>query len=457
MLDAEEPSRGVMPEISVDRSALDRSARPAVTSYADALEEVRDAVVSVHSSKNAPSRSAGFALDDPFFRRFFGLEGDVPGQVERGLGSGVIVSPDGYVLTNNHVIEGADEVSVSLAGGRELAARIVGTDPRTDVAVLKVEGQGLAHATLGDSDQLRVGDVVFAVGNPLGVGQTTTMGIISATGRSNLRLIEQGYESFIQTDASINPGNSGGALVDAQGRVIGINTVIISTSRGNIGIGFAIPVNLAENIMRSLIETGAVARGFLGVDTQDLDDALAEAFGVDSRIGVVVREVLPEGPAARDGIRQGDIITDIDGRPTRDVAQFRLTISQTAPGSTVKVGLLRDRAAMTIDVVLGRLTERIDFSGRAANQLVAGVRVSALSPELRQQFGIAADLRGVVVVEADEQTRHGAQLPVGTVIEQINRKNVADVSGARAALVPGRNIFLVNLRGTYRYVPVDVE
>ena len=250
--------------VLVDRAPIEHGKSTVVTSYADGLEAVRPAVVSVYSTKTVNAGGGrGFPFDDPMFRRFFGPGFDQQQErIQRGLGSGVIISADGYILTNNHVVEGADEVRVALNDGRELVAEVVGTDPRTDVAVLKVEASDLPHATLADSDALRVGDVVFAVGNPLGVGQTVTMGIVSATGRSNLQLLDGGYENFIQTDASINPGNSGGALVDALGRVVGINTAIISTSRGNIGIGFAIPVNLASNIMQSLIETGTVSRGF---------------------------------------------------------------------------------------------------------------------------------------------------------------------------------------------------
>jgi len=274
---AEEAPRGTMPEIKVDATPLPRAQAPLVTSYADALEEIRHSVVSVYSTKIVRMRGRGLPFDDPFFRRFFGPGPEQEERIQSGLGSGVIVSENGYILTNNHVIAESDEIRVALPDGKEFEAEIVGADPRTDVAVLKIDAEDLPSATLADSDQLRVGDLVFAVGNPLGVGQTTTMGIVSATGRSNLQLLRDGYENFIQTDASINPGNSGGALVDAMGRVVGINTAIISTSRGNIGIGFAIPINLAANIMRSLIETGSVARGFLGVSLQDLDADLARS------------------------------------------------------------------------------------------------------------------------------------------------------------------------------------
>lgn len=449
-----------MPEIKIDKAAIDRSNHVVVTSYADALEEIRHSVVSVFSSKTIrTTRGDGFPFDDPFFRRFFGPGGGQQQQdrIQQGLGSGVVVSADGFILTNNHVIEGSDEIRVSLADGRELTARIVGADPRTDVAIVKVDATDLKFATLADSDQLRVGDIVFAVGNPLAVGQTTTMGIVSATGRSNLRLIDEGYENFIQTDASINPGNSGGALVDAAGRVVGINTAILSRSGGNIGIGFAIPINLAASIMRSLVETGAVARGFLGVSLQDLDSDLGQEFGVTDGKGVVVVDVQAGSPAETAGLKQGDVITRIGGRAIANSSDLRLTVSQMLPGTTVTVGVLRNNTVEDVDIVLGRLEERTNFSGVPTNELVEGIKIAPLSAELRQQFNLAEGGRGVVVIEAATGSRFAAVLPVGTVIEQINRQPVVDVRSAREALGRGRNIVLLNFRGVYRYVAITIN
>ncbi len=443
-----------MPGIRIDASEIERPSTPVVTSYADALEEIRLSVVSVYSNKIVRPRTQGFPYDDPFFRRFFGPGGGQREErVQQGLGSGVVISADGYILTNNHVIEGSDEIRVALVDGRELGARVIGVDPRTDIAVVKVDATDLKHATLADSDRLRVGDVVFAVGNPLGVGQTTTMGIVSATGRSKLRLIDEGYENFIQTDASINPGNSGGALVDAMGRVVGINTAILSTSRGSIGIGFAIPVNLAANVMRSLIETGSVARGYLGVTLQDLDADLAQEFGVKDGKGVVILEVQPGGPAATAGLRQGDVVTAIEGGVVVDTSALRLVVSQMLPGTKARVRIVRDGVAQEVAVTLGRMP---DGAGEP-DQLLEGVRVAPLTPELRQQFGIDGAARGIVVVEVDSSSRHAAALPVGTVIEQINRRNITDLAEARDALGRGRNILLLNLRGVYRYVAITVN
>ena len=283
---------------------------PLVASYADVVAPVQKAVVSVYSAKIVRQKVSAFPFTNPYFHQLF------PDQEretrEEGLGSGVVVSPDGYILTNNHVVEGADELKVALADDREFKAKIIGADPKTDVAVIKIEAENLPTVTLADSDQLRVGDVVFAIGNPLDVGQTVTMGIVSATGRRNLGLLDNvaGYENFIQTDAAINMGNSGGALVDAKGRLVGINSAIISTSRGSIGIGFAVPVNLARSIMLSLIETGTVARGYLGVGVDPLTGDLAEAMSMKDTKGVVINNLTPDGPALKAGLKLGDVIEE---------------------------------------------------------------------------------------------------------------------------------------------------
>lgn len=443
-----------MPPVKVDAAPLDRSNRGVITSYADALEQIRHCVVSVYSTRIVRSRGPGFPFNDPFFRRFFGPVPDQPTEerIPGGMGSGVLISGDGYILTNNHVVEGSDELSVALPDGRELPAHVVGTDPKTDVAVVRIEAKDLPAATLADSDKLRVGDVVFAIGNPLGVGQTTTMGIVSATGRSNLRLLEQGYENFIQTDASINPGNSGGALVDAEGRLVGINTAIISTSRGNIGLGFAIPVNLAASVMRSLIETGSVSRGYLGVSMQELDPELAEAFGIAEGKGVIVSEVSPDSPAAKGGLRHGDVILSFGGKPVATVDAMKLAIAQTPPGEKVALRVIRDREERDIEVVLARLDDGSGAHG--ANEIIAGVRVSTLNNEARREFEIPDDVRGVIVVEVDPSSRYASVLPPGTVIEQINRVPLTDADSARAALGRGRNIFVVSYRGIRRYVVI---
>lgn len=447
--------------VRVDSSPIDQKASTVVTSYADALEAVRPAVVSIYSTKTVKQGGAGFPFNDPLFRRFFGPGSDQQQErTQNGLGSGVIVSADGYILTNNHVVEGADEVRVALTEGRELEAEIVGRDPRTDVAVLKVEAEGLPHATLANSEVLRVGDVVFAVGNPLGVGQTVTMGIVSATGRSELRLLEGGYEDFIQTDASINLGNSGGALVDALGRVVGINTAIMSNSQGNIGIGFAIPINLAGDIMESLIETGTVSRGFLGVFLQDLDTDLASEFGLEDATGALVVQVSPDTPADEAGLESGDVLISVDGRPVASVAELRLLISQTSPGSDVRIGYFRDGDEGEANVTLGTLDEDPAVAATEparSESVIPGVQLQPLGDEMRGQFQVDDEVTGLVVTAVDPASRLTQTLPVGTVVEQINRKSIASLEDAREAMIEGRNLLYVNYRGAYRYVTVEVE
>jgi serine protease Do/serine protease DegQ len=443
-----------MPDIRVDPEPIDRSAGLG-SSYADVLEGVRESVVSVYSSRVTGRSAAGFPYDDPLFRRFFGPGSAEPGERRQdGLGSGVIVTSDGYVLTNNHVVSGSDEIRVALADGTQLDAKVIGGDPRTDVAVIKVEADGLKPALLADSDLIRIGDIVFAVGNPLGIGQTTTMGIVSATGRANLGLISQGYEDFIQTDASINPGNSGGALVDAEGRVVGVNTAIITTSMGNIGIGFAIPINLASNILRSLIETGSVARGFLGVSLQDLDGGLSEALGVGNLRGVLVVDVQPGSPAEQCGLKRDDVIVSVGARDVSSAAELRLAISQTAPGSVVAIAVVRDGALMEVAATLAKLEDDTVFLAERSNEVLGGVQVETISAELVQKYDLRGGLGGVVVVEVNPTSDYAEILPVGTVIEQINRVTIADAASARAAMRKGRNLLLVNYRGVYQYLSI---
>lgn len=305
-------------------------------SYAAAVAKAAPAVVNIFTSKHVASRPSPL-LNDPLFRRFFGdsfpgLERD---RVETSLGSGVIVSPQGYVLTNNHVIDGADQIRVALADGRFADAQLVGADPDTDLAVLKVALQDLPVIGLGNSDALRVGDVVLAIGNPFGVGQTVTQGIVSATGRTRLGLST--FEDFIQTDAAINPGNSGGALVTAHGDLVGINTAIFSRSGGSMGIGFAIPTQLAEQALSSIIEHGRVIRGWLGIEAQALTPQLAESFGLSSTDGVLIAGVLRGGPADRAGLQPADIVLKLDDQPVRDSQTLLRLITAHKPGETLKI------------------------------------------------------------------------------------------------------------------------
>lgn len=430
------------PTLKVDNSPVSEVKSPVVTSYADVLDGIRPAVVSVYSSKTVRERV-------PEFYRQLGVQGRE--QKQRGLGSGVIVSADGYIITNNHVVEGADELKVLLNDERELTAKLVGTDPKTDVAVIKIEAENLPAVTLADSGKLRVGDVVFAIGNPLGVGQTVTMGIVSATSRKVGILDEvQGYEDFIQTDAAINQGNSGGALIDARGRLVGINSAILSTSQGNIGIGFAIPINLASSIMHSLIETGTVSRGYLGVSTTQLTPDLAEEFKLprDTK-GVVVVDLNPaDGPAAKAGLKRDDILTGINGRSITTIDDLRLLVAQITPGTKVTVNYLREGKAETKEVTLGKRADDAEASG----ELLPGVQVQPLSDDLRREYRVSDDVEGIIVTGIDSNSPYQGVLIQGAVIVTLNRMAVTDLASAREVLRPGRNLALVYVRGSYRYV-----
>ena len=314
-------------------------------SFRLAAQKASSAVVSINTSKTARRPDNGA---DPWFRFFFGDQGN---EAQAGLGSGVIVSADGYVLTNNHVVEGADEIEVILNDSRRTVAKIIGTDPDTDLAVLKIDLDKLPAIVLGNSDSLQVGDQVLAIGNPFGVGQTVTSGIVSALGRNQLGI--NTFENFIQTDAAINPGNSGGALVDIQGNLMGINTAIYSRSGGSMGIGFAIPVSTARMVMEGLVKDGQVTRGWIGVEPNELSPELAETFGVKARSGVIITGVLQNGPAALAGIRPGDVITKVAGNDVTNVSELLSRVASLKPGQASKFGLQRQNEKVELEVTPG--------------------------------------------------------------------------------------------------------
>ncbi|RMG28646.1 MAG: Do family serine endopeptidase [Gammaproteobacteria bacterium] len=321
-------------------------------SYADAVARAAPAVVNIYTAKIIQERPSPL-LQDPILRYFFGdrLHSPLRKRLQTSLGSGVIVSPQGYILTNLHVVRDADQIEVLLQDGRTFSARLVGTDPDTDLAVLHVHARHLPTIVIGDSDRLRVGDVVLAIGNPFGVGQTVTMGIVSAKGRSDLGL--NTYEDFIQTDAAINPGNSGGALINARGELVGINSAIFTKSGGSEGIGFAIPVSMARTVMQQIIEHGRVIRGWLGIEAQDLTPSLAQSFGLDSTHGMLIAGVLRDGPADRAGLEPGDVITAIAGRTVHDAHEAMALIAQQAPGSKVEIRGIRQGHPFRATVVVG--------------------------------------------------------------------------------------------------------
>jgi serine protease Do len=379
--------------------------------------------------------------DDPFWRHFFGDQFDKmlpPHSLrpfrEHGLGSGVIVSKDGYILTNNHVVDNATEVKVTLQDGRELTAKVIGRDANSDIAVVKIDAKDLPTLPMADSSKVEVGDIVLAVGNPFGVGQTVTEGIVSATGRGNMGI--EDYEDFIQTDAAINPGNSGGALVDINGRLVGINTAILSQSGGYQGVGFAVPSDLARNVMDSLIKYGHVTRGYLGVMIQDVTPALEKEFDLKGTQGALVGDVVPDGPAAKAGLKNGDVISEFNGKKVTDSRRLKLAVADIAPGTTVPMKVLRNGAEKSFEVTLKQLpgSEQLAQNPASKNSdtgTLNGVAVSDLTQKERRDFNVPDDIKGAVVtsVEADSPAAE-AGLKEGNVIEEINRHTVKSADDA---------------------------
>ncbi|ALI08376.1 MULTISPECIES: Do family serine endopeptidase AlgW [Pseudomonas] len=337
-------------DVNLQQAPQTKAVQQGPVSYADAVTTAAPAVVNLYTTKviNKPSHPL---FEDPQFRRFFGDNSPKQKRMESSLGSGVIMSPEGYILTNNHVTAGADQIVVALKDGRETLARVIGSDPETDLAVLKIDLKNLPAITIGRSDSIRIGDVTLAIGNPFGVGQTVTMGIISATGRNQLGL--NNYEDFIQTDAAINPGNSGGALVDANGNLTGINTAIFSKSGGSQGIGFAIPVKLAMEVMKSIIEHGQVIRGWLGIEVQPLTQELAESFGLSGRPGIVVAGIFRDGPAQKAGLQLGDVILSIDGEPAGDGRRSMNQVARIKPTDKVTIQVMRNGKELKLTAEIG--------------------------------------------------------------------------------------------------------
>ena len=327
-------------------------AAPGIGSYHDAVRRATPSVVNIFTSKEVRSRRHSF-LNDPAFRRNFG-EPPLPDESQRAssLGSGVIVSASGYVLTNHHVVEAADEIEVALADGRKLLAKVVGIDPETDLAVLRLDAEKLPAITFGSSDTLRVGDVVLAIGNPFGVGQTVTGGIVSALGRTGLGI--NTFENFIQTDAAINPGNSGGALVNAGGNLVGINTAIFSRNGGSMGIGFAIPVSTAKMVLEQIVKNGSVTRGWIGVELGELTSAIADSFKLGDTRGALIAGVLRGGPADRGGVKPGDVVVEVNGKPVTDPPSMLNAVAALEPGSAAKLGMKRQGKAVEATVTIGR-------------------------------------------------------------------------------------------------------
>ncbi len=433
--------------------------------FRSVVQKTLPAVVNISTTKVVETRRerSPFFMD-PFFRDFFGFDWgfDIPRERrERSLGSGVIVSPDGVILTNEHVIRDATEIVVALSDKRELKAEIVGADPKTDIAVLRLKekAENLPYLKLGDSKSVAVGDIVLAMGNPFGIGQTVTMGIVSATGRGGLNI--EDYEDFIQTDAAINPGNSGGPLINLRGEVIGINTAILSRSGGHQGIGFAVPSNMAREIMQQILDKGRVVRGWLGVSIQPVTPAMARALKLAEPSGAIVGDVESGSPAARAGLQTGDVIVAVDDEKIEDSRHLQLTIARAGPGKKVNLKVLREGKSLTIPVTLGELPERAEEASRRPGRggPLEGVQVDDLTPQLARQLGLPRDTFGVVVTQVQPFSQAAeAGLQRGDVIQEVNREVVTNVATFERAIrraADGPIMLLVNRGGRTFFIVIE--
>jgi serine protease Do len=433
-------------------------------SIADVVERVLPSVVSVSSTRVARVERPQMPFDEPFFRHFFGGRFDVPHQRRaEGLGSGVVVAKD-IILTNNHVVDGAEEIKISTADKQELDAELVGADPKSDLAVLRIKEKGdkLKPIQFGDSSRLRLGDVVIAIGNPFGVGQTVTMGIVSAKGRAHLGIVD--YEDFIQTDAAINPGNSGGALVNTEGQLVGINTAILSRSGGNMGIGFAIPANMAKPIMDSIMQHGKVVRGWLGVSIQDMNADLAEAMGLSKAHGVLVAKVQKDTPAAKGGLERGDVISKVNGHATDDTGKLRNLIAAAGAGAEVKLDILRDGKPRTLTIELGEMPDDVGSgtpevgTAPAKPATIDGLTLQPLDAGLRRKYEISKDVTTGLVVTDVKRGSVGAfaGLRPGDVLLEVNREPVKTPEDFKRAWKQSSDkvLFLVHRKGTTIFMAV---
>jgi serine protease Do len=443
-------------------------------SFSSVVKRVAPSVVKITTSTKARKVAANAnqfpGFDNPMFRQFFG--GRIP-EIQQppqsGLGSGVIISADGYIATNNHVVQGADEMIVALDDGRELKARVVGRDPQTDIAVIKVDATDLPAITFADSTQIEVGDRVLAIGNPFGIGETVTTGIVSAKGRRPGLGLD--YEDFIQTDAAINPGNSGGALVDVEGRLIGINTAILSRNGGFQGVGLAVPANLVSQVANGLVKHGKVVRGYLGVGAQDLTPALADTLGLKAQRGALIADVQPDSPAAKGGLKNGDVITAVNGQPIEDANKLTFSVGAISPGTKLELDVLRDGKTETIKVSTAERPANIARGGRGGRNsepedlarndegVLNGVSVDDIAPQMRSQLNLPARLKGAVItnVEPDSAAAKAGLRP-GDVILEINKQPVTSAQDAvELSTKAESNKTLLRLfsRGSTIFVVVD--